>query len=75
MRPEGTLECWDFGCCRGSLSSKWRELPLQDLNNILSLQNVEEIQMWCRERNISNVVLIKDSEAGFVRLKSWEKDR
>ena len=40
-----------------------------------NVQNVEEVQTWCREKNVPNIVLLKDTEAGSARLKTWEKDR
>ena len=36
---------------------------------------MEEIETWCRERLIANFVLLKESELGWARLKTWDKDR
>ena len=38
-------------------------------------QNLDEVQSWCREKNVAHIVLLKDTEAGSARLKTWEKDR
>ena len=39
------------------------------------LQSLEEVQEWCKEKNVPYIVILKDSEAGSARLKTWEKDR
>lgn len=38
-------------------------------------QSLDEAQIWCREKKVPHVVILKDSEAGSARLKTWEKDR
>ena len=39
------------------------------------LQSLNEVQTWCREKNVPHIVILKDSEIGSARLKTWEKDR
>ena len=43
--------------------------------NMFFSQSLEEVVTWCRERNVPHICLLKDSEAGSARLKTWEKDR
>ncbi len=38
-------------------------------------QSLSEVQTWCREKNVPHIVILKDSEIGSARLKTWERDR
>ncbi|XP_031826312.2 eukaryotic translation initiation factor 2 alpha kinase Gcn2 isoform X1 [Nomia melanderi] len=41
----------------------------------LDLASVEEILEYCREHSINQVVILKASEKGSMRVHSWERDR
>lgn len=42
---------------------------------LIEANNIEEIQEQCNELKVPHVVLLKESEQGSVRIRSWEKDR
>lgn len=42
---------------------------------LIEANNMEEIQEQCNELNVPHVVMLKDSEQGTVRIRSWERDR
>lgn len=42
---------------------------------LIEANNMEEIQEQCNELKVSHVVMLKDTEQGTVRVRSWEKDR
>ncbi|XP_076299172.1 eukaryotic translation initiation factor 2 alpha kinase Gcn2 isoform X2 [Lasioglossum baleicum] len=42
---------------------------------VLDLMSVEEILEYCSEQSINQVVILKASEKGAVRVHTWERDR
>ncbi|XP_066996679.1 eIF-2-alpha kinase GCN2 [Anabrus simplex] len=38
-------------------------------------QTLEEVQHYCREMSVTHIVMLKDTEAGVLRVRSLEKDR
>uniref|UniRef100_A0A1B6C0L6 non-specific serine/threonine protein kinase n=1 Tax=Clastoptera arizonana TaxID=38151 RepID=A0A1B6C0L6_9HEMI len=40
-----------------------------------SFENLEEIQNLCLEVNIPHIIMLKDKEPPYVRVRSWKKDR
>lgn len=42
---------------------------------LIEASSLEEIQDQCRELNVPHVILLKDTEQGFVRIRSWERER
>ncbi|XP_063231098.1 eIF-2-alpha kinase GCN2 isoform X2 [Bacillus rossius redtenbacheri] len=44
-------------------------------NLLDAIQSLEEVQDWCREMMVSNIVLLKETEATSVRVRSWDKER
>lgn len=42
---------------------------------MIEATNIEEIQEQCGELRVPHVVMLKDSEQGTVRVRSWERDR
>lgn len=42
---------------------------------LIEANNMEEIQEQCNELKVPHVVMLKDTEQGTVRVRSWERDR
>lgn len=42
---------------------------------LIEANNIEEIQEQCSELKVAHVVMLKDTEQGTVRVRSWERDR
>lgn len=42
---------------------------------LIEANNMEEIQEQCNELKVPHVIMLKDSEQGSVRVRSWERDR
>lgn len=42
---------------------------------VIEANNIEEIQEQCSELKVPHVIMLKDSEQGSVRVRSWERDR
>lgn len=44
-------------------------------SSLIEATNLEEIQEQCIELNVLHVVMLKDSEQGSAKIRSWERDR
>ncbi|KAK5647909.1 hypothetical protein RI129_002801 [Pyrocoelia pectoralis] len=42
---------------------------------LIEATNMEEIQEQCAELNVSHVIMLKETEKGAVRIRSWDRDR
>ncbi|KAI4482571.1 hypothetical protein M0804_008424 [Polistes exclamans] len=42
---------------------------------ILDTNTVEEVLEYCQEHSISQIILLKNNEKGYLRVQTWEKDR
>ena len=56
-------------------NSNFTHHQLFRIQHFFNFQTLEEVQGWCKEKNVPYIVILKDSEAGSARLKTWEKDR
>ncbi|XP_044265056.1 eIF-2-alpha kinase GCN2 [Tribolium madens] len=78
-----SLEVLDVAVCSVGTKQLLKE-KTQILRNLWSVgvrcamieaTNIEEIQEQCGELRVPHVVMLKDSEQGTVRVRSWERDR
>ncbi|XP_035732758.1 eIF-2-alpha kinase GCN2-like [Vespa mandarinia] len=69
-------------CCDGcprrekEMANVLRELWSMGIRTtILDTNTIEEVLEYCQEHSITQIILLKNNEKGYLRVQTWERDR